>query len=153
MAAKVRPALSFPAGQGTLSGLSEGRKPIKQNHIAKMEVNKQNRLAAGLLSERFPQVSRMVINMTYYQKGSNSVLMVRTVNFIPADSAYFNMECMTKGCVDGGFDLSSIIARMIKTRQKSVKGKLTCCGKTDADTSDHASIVYEIGIEYNKKSR
>ncbi len=127
--------------------------PIKQNNIARMEANKQNRLAAGLLSERFPQVSRIVISMTYYQKGSSSVLMLRTVNIIPADSAYFNMECMTKGCVDGGFDLTSTIAKMIKTRQKSGKGKLTCSGKTDTDATDHASVTYEIGIEYNKKSR
>ncbi len=127
--------------------------PSKQNQIAAMELNKQNRLAAGLLSERFPQVSGIVISMTYYQKGANPVLMLRTVNVVPTDSAYFNMECVIKGCVDGGFDLSKIIANMVKARKKIGKGKLTCCGKTDVHPSDHASIDYEIDIRYNKKLR
>lgn len=91
--------------------------------------------------------------MTYYQKGSDSVLMHRTVNVIPADPAYFNMECMTRDCVDGGFDLSSVIKKMIKARKKMGKGKLTCRGKTDSDSSDHASIVYEIDIQYRRRAR
>ncbi len=117
-----------------------------------MEINKQNRLAAGLLSERFPHVSGIVINMKYYQKGSDSVLMLRTVNVIPSDFAYFNMECVTKGCMDGGFNLTKVIAKMVKDRKKTSKGKLVCCGKTDSPSSDHASVDYEIGIEYSKAS-
>ncbi len=115
-----------------------------------MEANKQHKLAAGLLSERFPSVSGIVINMKYYQKGSDSVLMLRTVNVIPSDSAYFNMECVTKGCVDGGFDLTKVIAKMVKARKKASKGKLVCCGKIDSPSSDHASVDYEIGIQYSK---
>jgi hypothetical protein len=95
----------------------------------------------------------MVINMTYYQKGANPILMLRTINVIPTDSAYFNMECMIKGCVNGGFDLSRVIAKMVKAHKKVGKGKLKCRGKTDVDSSDHASIEYEIGIQYKKKSR
>ncbi len=127
--------------------------PSKQNYMARMELNRQNRLATGLLSEKFPEVSSMVINMTYYQKGANPVLMLRTINVLPSDSAYFNMECLIKGCVDGGFDLGSIIAKMVKARKKLGKGKLICGGKTDTHSLDHASVDYEIGIQYNKRSR
>ncbi len=91
--------------------------------------------------------------MTYYQKGSDSVLMLRKVNVIPADPAYFNMECVTKGCMDGGFDLTSMIKKMIKARKKVGKGKLVCGGKTDTNSAGHASVEYEIGIEYNRKAR
>jgi len=127
--------------------------PNKQNYMARMELNRQNRLASGLLSERFPGVSGMVINMTYYQKGANPVLMLRTINVLPSDSAYFNMECLIKGCVDGGFDLTSVIKDMVKTRKKVGRGKLVCCGKTDSNAPDHASVEYEIAIRYGKKSR
>jgi hypothetical protein len=136
-----------------LPALSEVRMPSKQSHLATIELNKQNRLAAGLLSERFPSVSRMVINMTYYQKGANPILMLRTINVIPTDSAYFNMDCMIKGCVNGGFDLSRVIAKMVKERKKVGRGRLRCRGKTDVDTSEHASIEYEIDIQYKRKSR
>jgi hypothetical protein len=128
-------------------------KQNKQNYIARMELNKRNRLASGLLSERFPEVSDIVIQMTYYQKGINPVLMLRTVNILPTDSAYFHMECAIKECMNGGFDLTSVIAHMVKTRKKVEKGKLFCNGKIDSGASDHASIAYEIGIRYSKKSR
>ena len=118
-----------------------------------MELIKQRRLESGLVSERFPEVSGMVIHMTYYQvKGANPVLMERIVNVFPTGHAYFYMECMIRDCVDGGFDLTSTIHGMIKKHKKLAKGKLICPGKTDADTSEHASIAYEIRIQYNKQA-
>jgi len=120
----------------------------KQNYLAKMELNKKNRLAAGLVSDRFPKVSGMVIHMTYYQRVSEFVLMERTVNVSPKDYAYFNMECMIKDCINGGFDLGQVISDMIKHHKKSGKGKLVCNGKNDILSSGHASVSYEISIKY-----
>jgi hypothetical protein len=122
----------------------------KQNYLESLELNKQRRLAAGLVSEHFPEVSDIVVHMTYYQKRVNPIMMVRVVNFWPSRHAYFNMDCMIKGCVDGGFDLTSVITDMIKNRNKSRKGTLVCNGKGDAIASEHASIAYEITIKYNK---
>lgn len=117
-----------------------------------MELNKQQRLTSGLVSERFPEVSGIVIHMTYYHKAVNPILMVRTVNVIPTGYAYFNMDCMIRDCVDGGFDLTSVITDMVKHRKKLGKGKLVCNGKGGDSTlaSDHASITYEIKIQYNR---
>jgi hypothetical protein len=125
----------------------------KQNYSARRELNRQNRLATGILSERFPNVSGIVIHMTYYQKAVNQLLMLRTVHILPTDPAYFNMECVIKGCIEGGFDLTSVISSMVKTRKKVGKGTLVCCAKTDTLAPDHASISYEIEIQYHKKSR
>jgi hypothetical protein len=127
--------------------------PNKQNYMARMELHRQNKLATGLLSERFPEVASIVFHMTYYQKGANPVLMLRTINVLPTDSAYFNMECLIKGCVDGGFNLTSVIKNMVKSRKKIGRGKLSCSGKTDTNVPDHASVEYEIAIQYKKKSR
>ncbi|MCL5024332.1 MAG: hypothetical protein M1497_13400 [Nitrospirae bacterium] len=124
--------------------------PHKQNYLARMELNRQNRLATGPLSERFPQVSGIMISMTYYQKGVNPVLMLRTIHLLPSDSAYFNMECMIKGCVDGGFDLTPVVTNMVKARKKTGKGRIECLGKTENHTGDHASVEYEIGIRYER---
>jgi len=123
----------------------------KQNYVERMELNKQQKIISGLVSERFPEVSSIVIRMTYYHKAVNPVLMVRTVNVIPTSYAYFNMDCMIKDCVDGGFDLTSVITDMVKHHKKLEKGKLVCSGngKDHALASDHASITYEIKIQYN----
>lgn len=122
----------------------------RQNYLAKMEQKREKRIAAGLISEQYPAVSGIVINMTYFQKASNPILMIRTVNFFPHSYAYFNMECMIKGCVDGGFDLTSIVDNMVKSHKKSRKGKMLCCGKNDNLSPDHAYISYEIRIQYRK---
>ena len=125
----------------------------KQQYAARMELKKQNRFAAGLISERFPGVAGIVLHMTYYQNGNNSVLMVRTVNVFPTSSAYFKMDCMTKGCNNGGFDLTSEIDGMVKAGKKTKKGSLSCCGKVDDDVSDHSSVDYDIVITYGKAAR
>lgn len=125
----------------------------RQQQQAKVELKKQNTSAAGLLSERFPHVAGMVIHMTYLQNGINPVLMVRTLNVFPTSPAYFKMDCMIKGCDNGGFDLTPVIKSMIKARKKEKKGSIDCKGKVDAVTADHASVDYTIAIKYGKVSR
>lgn len=115
-----------------------------------MEQNKKSRLESGLLSERFPRVRTILIRMTYYQEGFNPVLMLRTVHMLPKDPAYFNMECIIKGCENGGFDLTRIVAGMVKENKKVARGRLRCNGKADSLTSTHAHVDYEIGIEYTR---
>jgi len=55
----------------------------KQSYLEKLELKRSAMLAAGLISERFPEISNIVFRMTYYQRTSDPVLMVRTVNFFP----------------------------------------------------------------------
>ena len=115
-----------------------------------MEEKRLNNVAAGLVSERFPAVSAIVIHMTYYRKAVIPLLMVRTVNMIPTTYAYFKMDCMVKGCSNGGFDLTPVVTNMVKTGKKACKGSLKCHGNIDAIPSSHASIDYEAVIEYQE---
>jgi hypothetical protein len=108
-------------------------------------------LAAGLVSERYPEVSSIVLQMTYYQKTSDPILMKRTVNFMSNNYASFHMECMREECTNGGFNLAPVVAGLVKNRKKTVKGKLFCNGKNEAVSPGHASIAYEVSIQYNKR--
>ncbi|GBE04516.1 MAG TPA: hypothetical protein ENG95_00530 [Nitrospirae bacterium] len=125
----------------------------RQNHYANQEAHKQKRLEAGLVSERFPKVSSIVVHMTHFHRSSDQILMVRDINFAPASYAYFHMGCFTKKCEDGGFELSKVINGMIKKRKTSAKGEMTCKGKSEASGLDNARISYKISIKYNKKSK
>jgi len=125
----------------------------RHNYALKMESRKQVNIAAGLVSDRFPTVSGIVIHMTYYRKAAIPLLMVRTVNIFPTSYAYFKMDCMIKSCDGGGFDLTSIVANMVKTHKKMRKGSIVCHGTIDTLTSEHASIEYETVIRYNKEYR
>jgi hypothetical protein len=123
----------------------------RQNYTAKMDLRKRQQVAAGLVSDRFPQVNGIVIRMTYFRKGVNPVLMLRTVNVFPTGYAYFDMDCMISGCTDGGFDLTPIITEMVKKHQKLRKGTLACRGKSADLAADHANIAYEVAIKFNRK--
>jgi hypothetical protein len=126
----------------------------KQNYVKKMEVKNKQKSDAGIISDRYPDVEIIVINMTYYHNAENPVLMERTVNFFPESHAFFNLECMIKGCEKGGFDLKRIISKQIKERKKVVKGEMSCKGKSGELPANHSSIEYEINITYrNKKAK
>lgn len=125
----------------------------RQDYIKKMELKKQARLKAGLLSKKYPNVSGIVIQMTYYHNSENPLLMERTVNVFPSSYAYFLMECMTKTCEEGGYNLSRIISKNIKEKKKVVRGKMVCKGKIDNAAKDHANISYEINITYGRRAK
>ncbi|MDP2278722.1 MAG: hypothetical protein Q8K51_10915 [Nitrospirota bacterium] len=124
----------------------------RQNYALKVELKKQVNIAAGLVSDRFPSVSGIVIHMTYYRKAAIPLLMVRTVNIFPTSYAYFKMDCMIKGCDGGGFDLTSVVTNMVKAHKKMKNGSLDCSGTADAIESDHARIEYETVIQYKRVS-
>jgi hypothetical protein len=121
----------------------------RQSYRQKLALEKTALAALGLVSERYAGVSKIEFRMTYYMRGLNAVLMTRTLNFLPANYAGFHMKCMEEGCTGGGFDLAPMVAGLAKTHKKSIKGKLFCHGKNH--TIGHASIAYEVNIQYHKQ--
>ncbi len=106
---------------------------------------KRQVLAAGLISERFPGVSSVVVTMDYSRGGFSSVH--RTMNFYPGSEAFFKVSCLGEGCEDGGLDLTNPIQRLIRSREKSAKGALSCNNKDAAIL--HPLVDYEVTITYS----
>lgn len=104
----------------------------------------QQRRDAGSMAERFPGVAAIVVNMTYTQKGTQSVL--RTFNFSPLSYAFFRVDCLSEDCVDGGFDLTQLITSMIRSRREAARGELSC--ESNEPAPHHSSISYEVAIRY-----
>jgi len=111
----------------------------------------QQKLESGLISEHFPKVSSIVIDVTNSYGKINPITVLRTLNFWPNSYAYFNIECLSKGCLDGGYDLDQVITMMIRTCKKSGKGELVCDGNNIS--FEHSNILYKINIRYNKITR
>jgi len=122
----------------------------KQTYKEKLELEKAALVAAGLVSERYAGVSSIEFRLTYYRRGVDSVLMKRTLSFSPADYAGFYLKCMEEGCTAGGFDLAPVVAGQAKSRKKTTKGKIFCRGTSHS--LGHASISYEINIQYHKNA-
>ncbi|HUJ17925.1 MAG TPA: hypothetical protein VL197_08020 [Nitrospirota bacterium] len=121
----------------------------RQSYRQKMELERAALEADGLVSDRHAGISNIEFCMTYYHRGVDAVLMKRTLSFSPADYAGFHMKCMEAGCTDGGFDLAPVVAGLAKTHKKSIKGKIFCHGKNQS--VGHASIAYEVNIQYHKQ--
>jgi hypothetical protein len=105
----------------------------------------QQRLDAGTVSAQFPDVSGIVISMMYNQKGIKKGLQ-RTLNFSPSSYAFFRVDCLSKGCGDGGFDLTQVITSMVGNHREAAQGELSC--GSDSPSADHSAIVYEVAIQY-----
>lgn len=105
----------------------------------------QQRADAGFVASHYPEVASIVIHMMYNQKGIAKSLP-RVVNFFPGSYALFRVDCLSKGCVDGGFDLNHTITTMIRNRRGAAKGEISCEG--NGTSADHSSIVYEVTIQY-----
>ncbi len=125
----------------------------REDYLKKMELKNKAKTDAGLMSERFPSVDGITIQMTYYHNSENPVLMERTINVFPTSYAFFHMDCMVRGCANGGFDLSSVISKHIKKKGKTVKGKMSCCSKEPDLDPDHAHVSYEVTVKYIKRSK
>ncbi len=104
------------------------------------------RTEAGLLSEIFPKVTKIVISMQYSQKGVLRGLS-RTVNFFPGSSAIFKVNCLCSACVEGMFDFTKIIRAMVRAHQTVSKGEISCESCSDPECSD---VAYSIKMEYAK---
>ena len=105
---------------------------------------KQMKIDAGFMASLFPEVESICISMDYSQKGIRQPLP-RTVNFFPNSYALFRVDCLSKECVEGGFDFTRIIASMVGNRKMATNGKLGCEG---GPATDHSAIVYEVAIKY-----
>ena len=109
------------------------------------EERKRQELATGLLSDRFPNVSSIVVTMNY-GLGSRSAVL-RTLNFYPGSHAFFRISCLSEGCDEGVLDLTRPIQKMIRSHETSAKGELSC----DVNSPEvvHSDVDYRVAITYS----
>lgn len=109
------------------------------------EERKRQTLAAGLMADRFPGVSSIVVTMEY-SRGTFSAVH-RTMNFYPGSHAFFNISSLGDGSDEVGLDLTRFIHKMIGSRKKLAKGAFNGDPK-DPDVA-HPIVDYEVAITYS----
>jgi hypothetical protein len=117
----------------------------KEKNPAKAD-KQQQKIDSGLMSSLFPEVKNIVIDMQYSQQGLRDCVP-RIVNFYPVSYAFFRVDCLNKECVDGGFDFTRILYKMVRNKSSVTKGEMNCAGNSGAP---HSSITYEVSIQYNQ---
>ena len=115
----------------------------REKQAARAE-KRQKKIEAGYMSSYFPDVSSIIIRMSYRQSGLGQPLL-RTINYFPSTYAFFEADCLNKECMMGGFDFTRILNSMVRTHLKASSGEITCEG---GPISGHSAVNYEIAIEY-----
>ncbi|MBI4843018.1 MAG: hypothetical protein HY809_01670 [Nitrospirae bacterium] len=106
---------------------------------------------AGLVSKCFPDVSDIVIHMSYDKKTSGSFSLERTLNFSQGSYAYFDIDCIIKDCVYGNLDLTPLISSMVREHKKNGAGREVFKVNKDSYISGDVGISYKINIKYNNR--
>ncbi len=116
---------------------------------AKLERMREKQ-ASSLISQLFPEVSDIVVDMEHNGEGINAIRLVRTLIFSSDSHAYFRVECLNSDCKDctDGLYLDQVIAGMIRNHSSSQAGELNCEG--NGLTSRHVHISYKVTIRYNE---
>ena len=117
---------------------------VNTRNTAARQARIQEEHDAGSMAERFPEVEKIVVTLTYSQRGIKGI--VRNRWFLPSSFAFFRLTCLSRDCVDGGFDMSRTISDMIRSRSLVRTGELHCEGGQRGPCAAHAA--YEIAIAY-----
>ena len=115
---------------------------IKSNRAG--EERKRQMQETKLISERFPDVSQVIVKMEY--SGNRVPSMRRTLSFRPGNHAFFKMTCLGEGCEDGGLDFTGVVSSMISRHQESGSGNVFCDGSTS--NAEHSDMSYQVSITY-----
>ena len=116
----------------------------RENITAAKAEEMRQRTEAGLLSDHFPKIAKITISMRYSQTGVLEPLS-RVINFYPASSAIFKLNCLCSECVEGRFDFTKIIGAMVRTRKTLSKGEISCESCSAPECSD---VAYSVKIKY-----
>jgi hypothetical protein len=107
------------------------------------EARRLQELEAGLVSERFPQVKKIRLEVRFHDASGAQVQ--RRIRDLPPDAyAIFEMKCPLDATP---LDLKNVVTRMIHDKEKKKSGEVKCAG-SQADTQHVA--MYQIEIEYSR---
>ncbi len=110
------------------------------------EARRQQEIEAGLISEKFPTVKKIRLEVEFHD-ATGARVQRRCRDLPPEAYALFDMKCPLDSTP---LDLKNIVTRMVHDRETKKRGELKCAG-SQTETSHNAS--YHIDIDYQSKRR
>ena len=110
------------------------------------EARRQQEIEAGLVSERFPKVKMIRVEVRFHD--ATGAQVQRRIRDLPPDAyAIFEMKCPLDS---SPLDLKPIVMKMVHDRERKKSGELKCAGSQG--DAQH-SAAFQIEIEYRAKAR
>jgi hypothetical protein len=133
----ARTLVSFPFNEGPIV-------VYQSKQSVEAEARRLQEVEAGLVSERFPKVKLIRVEVRFHD--ATGAQVQRRIRELPPDAyAIFEMKCPLDSTP---LDFKPIVTRMIHDREKKKSGEMRCAG---SQTDTQHSAAYQIEIEYRTK--
>ena len=141
---------------------------MPNKRYSQIELRKQDAIGrhlilsnAPLLKEEFPSVREIIIKYKRQSRSSVSLIdkewCVKRIN--PNDKFHIFISCINDTCTEGGFDLTSDIRSLIKSKSHSYNREESLCEGKEHFLENapsyicHSKIEYEITIHYQEEGQ
>ena len=96
------------------------------------------------MRERFPKLEHLVLDMTFTDLTGFGTYSPQKRTLSASAKAFFAFPCPRTLCLDGGFDLDSIILAMLDADRLTSTGMLRCHGWVDPRRTENARCLLQL---------
>ena len=104
------------------------------------------------MREESPDVAELVLELTFRDPHGVARHSAQTHSFAPGAKAFFAIACPSSSCLDGGYDLSGEVSRLLGEGGKEALGSMDCLGwqSTGHEHKDRCMLEmrYRITVRY-----
>jgi len=120
------------------------------------ELRRRAYASAPTVREESPEVAELVLELTFRDPHGIAKHSAQTHSFAPGAKAFFAIACPSSSCLDGGYDLSAEVSRLLDGRGKEASGCMDCLGwqSTGQEHKDRCMLEmrYRIMVRYSADS-
>jgi hypothetical protein len=98
---------------------------------------------ARSVRERFPKVEQLVVEMVFTDLTQTGRYSSQMRSFSASAKAFFAIACPRTLCLDGGFDLDSVICALLGTDATQSTGILECRGRLKSTHTQNARCLLQ----------
>jgi hypothetical protein len=94
--------------------------------------------------ERFPHVEQLVMELAFTDARAIGWYSPQLHGFSGAAKAFFAVACPRTLCLDGGFDLDSLVRNLLDAHGTSSRGTVECHGWTDPARHEQGRCLLQV---------
>lgn len=109
--------------------------------------------SSPVIAEKYPNVATLIIEMVLHDDSGIRVINEETRDYpVSQSKTIIRLKCPNYECVQGGFDLTRVVASVIENKEQEREGRLVCQGWQDQERIGkyhcYTDLVYKIAVRY-----
>jgi hypothetical protein len=99
--------------------------------------------AATTIGERFPGIGELSLELRFTQAGGSPLLSPYRQIYTADMQAFFELQCPSRDCVGGGFDLQQAVLNATRSRDGISQGLLRCHGDSTRNGTCSVEMTFK----------